>query len=244
MKDLFDIFLILMNIYEPFLQVNIDDSRGAFSIIFRSAEYFYDSFRNIEEYRSIEYYFSLKMEWKDKGLSFNFLKDDDARNTISDDQLEYIWHPKIQYLVVFEDDIRSVVSLDQTLFISSVFSSLDKRVFVKKESEAGLLLGDSLHPLESHGGSENSITMKTLYKANFICSFKELERYPFNAQFCFFNFFVSGTDNIVTDLRISESLTNNGPETVDQYVVLAWTMVEENVTQDSRGLNQVLLTEL
>ena len=113
---------------------------------------------------------------------------------------------------------------------------MDQRVFIKKESRARLLLADSLHPLESYRGSENTITMKTLNKANFICSFDELERYPFNSQICKFNFFVLGTDNIVTDLKIIERLVNEGPRTVDQYLVLSWSMAEDNVTEDSRGL--------
>ena len=111
---------------------------------------------------------------------------------------------------------------------------MDQRVFIKKESRARLLLADSLHPLESYRGSENTITMKTLNKANFICSFDELERYPFNSQICKFNFFVLGTDNIVTDLKIIGRFYE-GPMTVDQYIVVSFSMAEDNVTEDSRG---------
>ena len=78
--------------------------------------------------------------------------------------------------------------------------------------------------------------MKTLYKANFICSFNELQRYPFNTQICEFKLFISGVDNMVTDLRMLEDIRDGGPPTVDQYVVLNWTMREGNVTGDFRGL--------
>ena len=115
-----------------------------------------------------------------------------------------------------------------------LYSELDQRVFIKKESRARLLLADSLHPLESYRGSENTITMKTLNKANFICSFDELERYPFNSQICKFKFFVLGTDNIVTDLKIIGRFYE-GPMTVDQYIVVSFSMAEDNVTEDSRG---------
>ena len=63
-------------------------------------------------------------------------------------------------------------------------------------------MADSLHPMESYEGSQTRITMKTVNKANFICSFKEIQNFPFNTQICSFKIFVSGTDNLVTRLNM------------------------------------------
>ena len=96
-------------------------------------------------------------------------------------------------------------------------------------------MADSLHPMESYEGSQTRITMKTVNKANFICSFKEIQNFPFNTQICSFKIFVSGTDNLVTRLNMIETIRNVGPNTVDQYMVLGWRVSEDNVTEESRG---------
>ena len=77
--------------------------------------------------------------------------------------------------------------------------------------------------------------MKTVNKANFICSFKEIQNFPFNTQICSFKIFVSGTDNIVTHLNMLDTIRDVGPDTVDQYMVQGWTIKEDNVTEESRG---------
>ena len=79
------------------------------------------------------------------------------------------------------------------------------------------------------------ITMKTVNKANFICSFKEIQNFPFNTQICSFKIFVSGTDNIVSRLNMIDNIRNVGPDTVDQYMVLRWSVTQDNVTEESRG---------
>ena len=78
--------------------------------------------------------------------------------------------------------------------------------------------------------------MTLLNKADFICSFKEIQNFPFHKLVCIFNIFVAGTDNLLTRLRMVEEINNAGPDTVDQYVVLGWAMWEDNVTQQSTGL--------
>ena len=52
--------------------------------------------------------YSLRLDWKDNRLAFIFLKDESARNTISRIMLEDIWIPKIQYLLVYEEDIKYI----------------------------------------------------------------------------------------------------------------------------------------
>ena len=78
--------------------------------------------------------------------------------------------------------------------------------------------------------------MKTVNKANFICSFKEIQNFPFNTQICSFKIFVSGTDNLASRLNMMETIRDVGPNTVDQYLVQGWSVTEDNVTEESRGL--------
>ena len=86
------------------------------------------------------------------------------------------------------------------------------------------------------------ITMKTVNKANFICSFKEIQNFPFNTQICSFKIFVSGTDNLVSRLNMIDNIRNVGPDTVDQYMVLGWTVSQDNVTEESRGEGSTYIT--
>ena len=78
--------------------------------------------------------------------------------------------------------------------------------------------------------------MTVVNKADFICSFKQIQNFPFHTLVCIFQIFVSGTDNIITRLKMVEDIRDAGPSTVDQYVVLGWTMEEDNVTQQATGL--------
>ena len=113
---------------------------------------------------------------------------------------------------------------------------MDRRVFVKKESQPTLTASDSLHPVESYRGRHNTISMTVRNKADFICSFKQIQNFPFHTLVCIFQIFVGGSDNILTRLKMAEEIRNLGPSTVDQYEVLGWAMVEDNVTQHVTGL--------
>ena len=49
-----------------------------------------------------------------------------------------------------------------------------------------------IYPSETYQGSENSIVMETLVKATFVCTFSDIENYPFNSETCYFKLFISG----------------------------------------------------
>ena len=61
--------------------------------------------------------------------------------------------------------------------------------------------------------------MTVVNKADFICSFKQIQNFPFHTLVCIFQIFVSGTANVLTRLRMVEDIRDAGPSTVDQYVV-------------------------
>ena len=116
---------------------------------------------------------------------------------------------------------------------------LDQRVFVKKESKPSLRASDSLHPVETYRGKENTISMTVHNKADFICSFKQIQNFPFHTLVCIFQIFVSGSDNLQTRLRMVEDIRDAGPSTVDQYVVLG-TVVHSRL--EIKSEIQMLLT--
>ena len=76
--------------------------------------------------------------------------------------------------------------------------------------------------------------METLTKAAFICTFEKIENYPFNSETCFFNMFISGTDNRFTRLEVI-SPQDCGKGSVDQYQVKAWSIKNETWAAEGCG---------
>ena len=94
---------------------------------------------------------------------------------------------------------------------------------------------DELYPNETYSGSENEIFLKTMNQANFICTFTNIRMYPFGEQNCSIKLFISGRDNMLTNLKL-KAITYKGPRSVGQYVVRKWSMESGFVTDERVGL--------
>ena len=95
---------------------------------------------------------------------------------------------------------------------------------------------DSLHPNESYRGSENSIYKKTIHQAEFICSFENINNYPFDEQYCTIQIYISGTDNELTNLNPGILNTNGTPSSVGQYAVQHWSILSGPVDDGGSGV--------
>ena len=101
---------------------------------------------------------------------------------------------------------------------------------------------DSLHPNESYKGSENTIQKKTFHQAEFICSFENITSYPFDDQNCYIQFYISGTDNELTNLKhgvLETKGTAQPSSTVGHYAVRKWTI---STGPNGGGGNSLILT--
>ena len=77
----------------------------------------------------------------------------------------------------------------------------------------------------------------TVREGRFICSFDNVDRFPFGEQVCGFKFWIMGTDNLLTQLRL-EKLTYLGGDTVKQYSIREWWAAwKENVGNGTIRLN-------
>ena len=96
---------------------------------------------------------------------------------------------------------------------------------------AGSLIGDTdvIHPNESYSGNSNPLALMTVREGRFICSFDNVDNFPFGAQVCAFKFWIMGTDNLLTQLNL-ESLTYVGCDTVKQYSIGQWGVERDNLT--------------
>ena len=77
-------------------------------------------------------------------------------------------------------------------------------------------------------GSENPLVMDLLILGKFICSFRNISRYPFGEQYCDFSFFIEGVDNELTELFL-ESFSYTGVPYVGQYDINSWHMEAKRV---------------
>ena len=133
--------------------------------------------------------------------------------------MDNLWIPKITFLVL-KDEMKK----------------LDTQLYVKKLGEAMMSADmDELYPNETYSGSENEIFLKTMNRANFICTFTNIRMYPFGEQNCSIKLFISGTDNMLTNLK-SKAVAYKGPLSVGQYVVRKWSMESGFVTDERVGV--------
>ena len=58
-------------------------------------------------------------------------------------------------------------------------------------------------------GHTNPLALMTVREGRFICSFDNVDNFPFGDQVCGFKFWIMGTDNLLTQLRL-DSLTYLG----------------------------------
>ena len=133
-------------------------------------------------------FFSLELVWNDLNLDFCFLKNDTEKNLVFDE----IWKPELQFMHLKKDiDLLNDAKTIQRVSKPEMKDDLDK-----------------IDACESFKGSENPIHMLDILVGEFICGFDEIIRnYPFGNGNCSFQFFIQGSDNMLTNLSVG-SLTN------------------------------------
>ena len=134
-------------------------------------------------------FFSLELVWNDLNLDFCFLKNETEKNLVIE---EKIWYPVIEFMHLKKPyDLLNDAKTIQRVSKPEMKDDLDK-----------------IDACESFKGSENPIHMLDILVGEFICGFDEIIRnYPFGNGNCSFQFFIQGSDNMLTNLSVG-SLTN------------------------------------
>ena len=76
---------------------------------------------------------------------------------------------------------------------------------------------------EVYKGNENPFAKDSLYQAEFVCSFDNIENYPFGSQNCSFSFFLTQT----AAKLVAGNISYQGSKNIGQYVIAgedAWTL--------------------
>lgn len=158
---------------------------------------------DINEQNSVfEIYFMIKLSWRDFKLEYEFLKDDEDKNLIQN--VTRIWTPNLQYFHI--KTVDSVIDYGQKLFVTKRSKPrLEEAVFTK----------------EIYKGSENPINLVFKKRIRFTCFFESVSSYPFKEQICPLNFYIEGSDNLLTNLKMTE-FRDLGPKTTGQYIIERW----------------------
>ena len=131
-----------------------------------------------EEKSIISLIFRLTLKWYDWRVTFNFLKENQEKNTLEQDEAEHIWTPTVKFSFL-QNDLKEQERLI-TVEKCGNAKLLGKTCGLDKEM-------DSLHPIESYEGSQNPIHMMTEYQSVFNCRFKNIHVYPFDREVCTIN---------------------------------------------------------
>ena len=156
---------------------------------------------------SFDFYFMILVQWFDKNLNFEFLKDGNQGNSIPERFQSELWMPHIE----FDDLTKTIKSYQPELFITKLAAP-------KLDGDT-----DEINIKEIYSGQENPLTIQIKKRIKFSCSFNNIKNFPFGKQVCSMNFYILGSDNQLTELT-PDQLINFGPEEIGQYVIENWQM--------------------
>ena len=168
-------------------------------------------------------HFKLQVQWFDKDVRFEFLKDQEYDNTLSEDLTKKIWFPKIKFY--------------NELFVISTFT---EEIFVTKLSKPELNGEvDKLDIREVYYGEENPFTIYISKRIKLTCLFDNIKFYPFGDQLCSLQFYLKGADSNLTIMNPKE-IINQGQKEFGQYVIQSWSIQSDvnNKIKVSMKLNR------
>ena len=158
--------------------------------------------------------FSASLTWRDPRLKFMFIKNDKEKNVIDDK----IWIP-------------GIIFGNQKEFISEFKGKLK----VSKEGKHVSNSREVLNMEEVYEGSENAIAMKNSYQIKFICSFDNIDLYPFDQEFCSINIVNAGTANKFINLNPLK-VQHFGLKSIAQYTVREISFINKTFTAELGGI--------
>ena len=178
----------------------------------------------LDEINSVyEAQFTLIMSWYDKRLVFNNLNSLTEKNSLSKNEREKLWFPK----VVFEntnDKLQTVMDDITTTNIKS-FNITSFKFADKTVHEA----------VKQYSGKENLLIMSKFYNIRFHCEF-QMQWYPFDLQVCQV-IFGSQKDQLKFVYLESEAVEYIGSTDLTQYYLRGI----DQKTKRIRGIQHVVV---
>ena len=153
-----------------------------------------------------EIFYDLHLQWLDPSLIFPYLKFGEEINEITN--ISQIWYPDISFYHVIREEV------------------IKEKIFVHRNTSASATLSgdfDSLKVSELYAGSEHILELSLTVRHKMVCSFDNIQEFPFKEEYCFINFFLQGKENKLITFE-PYFIENLGPEMVNQYLVKGWSI--------------------
>ena len=169
--------------------------------------------------------FTLILSWFDKRLMFNNLNNKTEKNSLSNEEREELWVPK----VVFENTKEKIQTVMDDITIANVknFNITSFKIADKTVYEA----------VKQYPGDENLIIMSKFYNIRFHCEF-QMQWYPFDLQVCQ-AIFGSQKDQMKFVHLESESIKYIGSKDLTQYYLRG-----KNQKRETQKGHQLVIVEL
>ena len=166
----------------------------------------YDIYTIKELDNLFELFFTIKLEWKDIELEYEFLKNDFEQNFFDPSNIS-IWVPDLEIY-----QMQKVTAVD--------FKT--KHYAFKNVSAIPVLSGDTdkVNVREVHSGQDFTLITVLKKRAEFLCSFDNIKNYPFGKQECTWGFYIKFPADKLTQLIPKYFNGTNNP--VGQYKVKEW----------------------
>ena len=126
-----------------------------------------------EEDYSIEIQFEIALRWRDNRATYYNLKDNEALNALTKEDISSLWTPKVVY--------ENTDQKETTRLGEFGAGEWETSVVVKREGNFTRSGFDMVDETEIFKGNENSLLMRQSYMRTFQCPF-QLARYPFDTQ--------------------------------------------------------------
>ena len=132
---------------------------------------------NVDQEDSVfEVFYSIKLQWYDQALNYEFLRlySGNPLKNISN-----IWKPNLKfYHIVKEDLIEKVINIQRNHLIQPTLSGDF----------------DTLNLKEVYKGSDHPLQLMIKTRQTAVCSFPNIQYYPFREETCFIQFYIQGKD--------------------------------------------------
>ena len=169
-----------------------------------------------EDASSFDIYFHARMQWYDKRLKFQYLKNKFDANMVSKNEMMNIWVPNIKFA-----------------FIRKSFQDYETKIYIKKHTKPETVVKrDVMLAPEIYDGSGNPLLHISDHNMRFYCGFEGIADYPVDKESCSFYLYLDGPANRLTTIK-----SNLEPPTktvIGQYVMSGWEIISNETFLRSR----------
>ena len=178
----------------------------------------------------IEISFLLELTWYDHRLHFNYLKENPEKNQVD---VKKVWTPKLLFYIENEDKSENY----------------EDKLTVLRKSTTPVLVPRGQDPIEYfyekpgknnseinfdevYAGGMNPLQLTTEKRKVFVCSFSNMNNYPFGDQWCSFTLLIERSNNEETNLMLNQ--LQYKVSKIGRYTVRQWQWEQERLERGDK----------